>query len=51
MYIFLKYFENNFKLEMLINELGRLFKYFTPIFVKRNSFQEVLDAFLINLLQ
>ena len=48
---FLKCFENNFKLEMLINELGRLFQYFTPIFVKRNRFLEVLDAFLINLLQ
>ena len=24
MYIFLKFLENNFKLEMLINELGRL---------------------------
>ena len=51
MYIFLKCFENNFKLEMLINELGRLLQYFTPIFVKRNRFLEVLDAFLINLLQ
>ena len=51
MYIFLKCFENNFKLEMLINELGRLFQYFTPIFVKRNRFLEVIDSFLINLLQ
>ena len=34
MYIFLKYFENNFKLEILINELGSLFQYFTTIFVK-----------------
>ena len=51
MYIFLKCFENNFKLEMLINELGRLFQYFTPIFVKRNRFLEVLESFLINLLQ
>ena len=34
MYIFLKCFENNFKLEMFINELEILFQYFTPIFVK-----------------
>ena len=50
MYIFLKCFENNFNLEILINELGRLFQYFTLIFVKRNRFLEVLDAFLIHLL-
>ena len=50
MYIFLKCFENNFKLEILINELGRLFQYFTPIFVKQSRFLEVLDAFLINVL-
>ena len=48
MYIFLKCFENNFKLEILINKLGILFHYFTTIFVKRNKFLEVLDAFLIN---
>ena len=51
MYIFVKCFENNFKLEILINELGRLFQYFTPISFKRNKFLEVLDAFLIHLLQ
>ena len=31
-------FRNIFKLEMLINELGRLFQYFTPIFVNQISF-------------
>ena len=36
---------------MLINELGKLFQYLTPIFVKRNKFLEVIDAFLIHLLQ
>ena len=51
MYIFLKCFKNNFKLEMLINEQGILFQYFTPIFIKQNRFLEVLDAFLINVLQ
>ena len=33
---------------MLINELGRLLQYFTPIFVKRYKFLEVIDAFLIH---
>ena len=38
---------------MIINEFGRLFKYFVPIFVKRNEFLEVLvlDAFITNILQ
>ena len=48
MYIFLKCFENNVKLEILINELGRLFQYFTPIFVKRNRFLEVLETFSLS---
>ena len=30
---------------MLINKLRRLFQYFTPVFVNRNKFLEVLDAF------
>ena len=51
MYIFLKCFENNFKLELLIIKIGRLFQYFTSIFVKLNKFLEVLDDYLINLLQ
>ena len=44
-------FRINFKFEMLVNEFGRLFQYFTPVFVKRDKLLEVLDAFLRHLLQ
>ena len=38
MYIFLKCFVNNFKLEILINEHRRLFQYFMQIFLNEIGF-------------
>ena len=34
---------------MLINEIGRLIQCYTPIFVKRNKFLEVLSSIELNL--